>query len=228
MKVLLLRHGETAGNMEKRYVGSRTDEGLTDRERKRLSEAAEKGILFKERIRAVFVSPMKRCEETAKILFPAEQLGEAERVVVPGLSECDFGRFEYKNYMDLNGDPDYQRFIDSGGTDGFPGGEEIACFRARCREAFGEVIKERLYESPQEDGLFVFVIHGGAIMAVMEAYAVPQKDYFSWQVKNGCGYLCDVLPDPGGPFGFQLGDVEPFSLGGLRSKESGPSAEGEL
>lgn len=29
MKILLLRHGETAGNLEKRYVG-RTDEGLTE------------------------------------------------------------------------------------------------------------------------------------------------------------------------------------------------------
>lgn len=29
MRILLLRHGETAGNLEKRYVG-RTDEGLTE------------------------------------------------------------------------------------------------------------------------------------------------------------------------------------------------------
>lgn len=29
MRILLLRHGETAGNLEKRYVG-RTNEGLTE------------------------------------------------------------------------------------------------------------------------------------------------------------------------------------------------------
>ena len=43
--------------------------------------------------------------------------------LLPEWKEIDFGRFEGKNYQDLNGDPDYQRWIDSGGVTAFPGGE---------------------------------------------------------------------------------------------------------
>ena len=35
----------------------------------------------------------------------------------------NFGSFEGKTYFDLNGNEDYQRWIDSGGTLPFPGGE---------------------------------------------------------------------------------------------------------
>ena len=64
---------------------------------------------------------MRRCIQTAKILYP----GRAQ-VKIEEFRECDFGSFEGKNYQDLSGDPVYQAWIDSGGTLGFPGGEEPA------------------------------------------------------------------------------------------------------
>ena len=39
MKILILRHGETKGNREKRYVGQRSKEGLTDQAREQLRMA---------------------------------------------------------------------------------------------------------------------------------------------------------------------------------------------
>ena len=41
MKLLLIRHGATPGNLEKRYVG-RTDESLTQESLEKLGEEAEK------------------------------------------------------------------------------------------------------------------------------------------------------------------------------------------
>lgn len=123
MRILLLRHGETAGNLEKRYVG-RTDEGLTEAAIQALRQTSEKrkqllyGLLGP--VAAVYASPMRRCLETAALVFPEKDFSGVPVRLVPGLSECDFGRFEYKNYRELSGDADYQRFIDSGGTDGFP------------------------------------------------------------------------------------------------------------
>ena len=65
MRVYLIRHGQTKGNLEKRYVGS-TDESLT--------REGAKGLLEKRGryspVEMVFASPMKRCLETAEILFP--------------------------------------------------------------------------------------------------------------------------------------------------------------
>lgn len=220
MKVLLIRHGETAGNLEKRYVGSRTDEGLTAGEKARLKDAeirlkkdGDTEPFAAESIFEICVSPMKRCLETAELIFSGERFDDCIWREEKGFKECDFGRFEYKNYMDLNGDADYQRFIDSGGLSGFPGGEKINEFRLRCVNAFGRLVKERSARlNSGEEKTMAFVVHGGTIMAVMEAFAVPREPYFSWQVKNGCGYLCTVSLDDGAPFGFHLADVAKISV----------------
>lgn len=99
MRILLLRHGETAGNLEKRYVG-RTNEGLTEAAIQALRQTSEKrkqllyGLLGP--VAAVYASPMRRCLETAALVFPEKDFSGVPVRLVPGLSECDFGRFEYK------------------------------------------------------------------------------------------------------------------------------------
>lgn len=215
MKILLIRHGETAGNREKRYVGSRTDEGLTEESRASLSLAYRKKreTLYREflPVREIFVSPMKRCMETRELLLPEAEFGECAVTVVRGLQECDFGRFEYRNYLELTGDPDYQRFIDSGGMEGFPGGEAVRQFKERCVRTFGELLAKRMQEA-EKTGTLVFVVHGGTIMAVLEAFSEPGGDYYSWQAKNGEGYLLEAVADPVRPFGFHLGDIAKVSF----------------
>lgn len=170
MKIYLLRHGETAGNREKRYVGS-TDEGLTKQAVQALQKRMPPAVDW------VYASPRRRCLETAEILFP--RIG---RTVIGGLAECDFGLFEYKNYKELAGNPDYQRWIDSGGVIGFPGGESREAFQNRCMAAFAEVLEDA---GRREANAVAVVVHGGTIMAVLSRIGVPRKDYFDWQVGNG-------------------------------------------
>ena len=231
MKILFLRHGETKGNREKRYVGQRSDEGLTDKTKEQLRMAAsgrmEEIYIRCREISKIITSPMARCVETADLLFPQEKFLEVHRILEEALTECDFGQFEYKNYMELKGDPQYQRFLDSGGMDGFPGGERILDFKRRCAGAVGELVREELHARPgcREGENLVFVVHGGVIMAVMEAFARPARGYFSWQVKNGAGYLCRVkenpvtvreasepLQNPAVSFGFELREVAEISV----------------
>ena len=116
MRVVLIRHSKTAGNLKGRYIGT-TDEPL-----------CEEGIRLLEgktypAAELVYVSPMKRCRETASLIYPT--LTQREE---PLLRECDFGDFENKNYLELNGNPDYQAWVDSGGTLPFPGGEKPGGF----------------------------------------------------------------------------------------------------
>ena len=126
LEVLLLRHGQTQGNLEKRYIG-KTDEPLLldDTESMRKISALQKrleqeGIAGSQKL---FVSPMLRCRQTAELLFPGQ-----EQVVIDKLREMDFGRFEAKNYMELSADPAYQAWIDSDGRLPFPEGEEQGMF----------------------------------------------------------------------------------------------------
>ena len=123
---------------------------------------------------------MKRCRETAELIYPGVQVE-----VIDDFRECDFGEFENKNYADLNGRADYQAWIDSNGEMPFPGGERRAEFAARCVHAFDELVKRNL----QEDS--AIIAHGGTIMAVMEQYANPKGSYYDFQVKNGEGYILE-------------------------------------
>lgn len=191
MRVVLLRHGKTPGNLEGRYVG-RTDEGLTGQSAEEITrfvrvrgEAFYAGI---GAVRTVYTSPMRRCAETAELLFQKYPKNGLSFRAVEGLRECDFGAFEYKNYAMLNGDRAYQRFIDTGGQSGFPGGESLLAFKRRCTEAFSRAVRDALCDSGASEQTLVFIVHGGTIMAVMEAFACPHREYYSWQVKNLAGY----------------------------------------
>ena len=186
-ELLLIRHGKTAGNLLGRYIGSRTDEPLCDEGREGL---AGKQLPEVERL---YVSPMKRCVETAEILWPGFDRKKMRKVT--DLRECDFGDFENKNYKELSGNGDYQAWIDSNGTLPFPNGESMDAFKSRCLEAFARIVEE-VSEAEQEwiasgkTGIFRagIVVHGGTIMAILEQYGYPKAAYFDYQVKNGCGY----------------------------------------
>ena len=157
-ELILIRHGKTAGNLLGRYIGSRTDEPLCDEGREGL---AGKQLPEVERL---YVSPMKRCVETAEILWPGFDRKKMQKVT--DLRECDFGDFENKNYKELSGNGDYQAWIDSNGTLPFPNGESMDAFKSRCLEAFARIVEE---------------VSGAE-------YGYPKAAYFDYQVKNGCGY----------------------------------------
>ena len=186
-ELILIRHGKTAGNLLGRYIGSRTDEPLCDEGREGL---AGKQLPEVERL---YVSPMKRCVETAELLWPEFDRKNIQKVT--DLRECDFGDFENKNYKELSGNGDYQAWIDSNGTLPFPNGESMDLFMSRCREAFSHIAEEvsgaeQKWKDSGETGIFRagIVVHGGTIMAILEQYGYPKAAYFDYQVKNGCGY----------------------------------------
>ena len=186
-ELILIRHGKTAGNLLGRYIGSRTDEPLCDEGRE---ELAGKQLPEVERL---YVSPMKRCVETAEILWPGFDRKKMQKVT--DLRECDFGDFENKNYKELSGNGDYQAWIDSNGTLPFPNGESMDAFKSRCLEAFARIVEdvsgaEQEWIASGKTGIFRagIVVHGGTIMAILEQYGYPKAAYFDYQVKNGCGY----------------------------------------
>ena len=181
LEVLLLRHGQTQGNLEKRYIG-KTDEPLLldDTESMRKINALQKR-LEQEVIagsQKLFVSPMLRCRQTAELLFPGQ-----EQVVIDKLREMDFGRFEAKNYMELSADPAYQAWIDSDGRLPFPEGEDRECFIKRTMEGFRQMTEQAWQENC---GQIAAVVHGGSIMAILSC--LMQDDYFAYQVPNLAGY----------------------------------------
>ena len=172
MKIDLIRHGATAGNLQKRYIGI-TDENL-----------CEQGIFALQKLKThlispaiLIASPMRRCIQTAEILYPGQEI-----ILCEDFRECDFGDFENHNYQELSGNPAYQNWIDSNGTACFPTGESPEEFKHRTVRAFEKIVRNFNQAS------IAIVAHGGTIMAILEKFAVPKKDYYAYQIPNAYGY----------------------------------------
>lgn len=176
---LFIRHGKTWGNIEKRYIGQKTDEPLCEEgigELKAKSKSLISSEISSSNASRAYISPMKRCRQTAQILLP-----DYEYIYVNDFREIDFGDFENKNYIELADNVDYQEWIASGGSMTFPNGEAKAVFIDRNIRAFRNVMKNELDNS--EDRTIPFVLHGGSIMAIMSE--LTAEDYYSFQLQCG-------------------------------------------
>ncbi len=181
LKVILIRHGKTKGNMESRYIGA-TDEPLCREGMEEIRLRVRAGAYPGADI--VYASPLKRCIHTAELIYP-----EKTPILCADLRECYFGEFENKNYLELAGNENYKNWLAGNGTLEFPGGESQEDFKKRCRAAYETIIGN----SRKEDT--ALVVHGGTIMAVLERYGEPRKGFYDWQLKNGEGYLCELKED---------------------------------
>lgn len=201
MIIYFIRHGATEGNLEKRYIG-RTDECLCPEGIERLKELkkfmpdiqAVSNTAGCKSAEAVFTSPMKRCIETADILFP-----DKKNIIIDDFRECDFGDFEGYNYQELNGNADYQHWIDSNGQIAFPNGESPQEFRQRCINGFMQMLQIicgtcKMNDAALDKGCgrngisaVAAVVHGGTIMSILEKYE-KHHEYYRWQCGNGSGY----------------------------------------
>lgn len=196
IEIVLIRHGETDTNREHRYLGL-TDESLSEEGRRTLLSDKEK---FRyPSVQILFSSPMKRCLETAEILYP-----DMQPMIIPEWREMDFGMFEYCSYEELKSNRQYQAWIESKGMIAFPEGESREDFIARCERGFlhmFELLEQKgilhMFELPEQRGqeektMFSvgMIVHGGTIMALLSRYY--GGDYFDYQIKNGGGYLCRI------------------------------------
>lgn len=172
MTVFLLRHGQTQGNLEHRYIGS-TDQPLCPQGRRALEgiRPPEAGHLY--------VSPLIRCRETAALLYPGSR-----QTVVPDFRETDFGDFEGHTYEELKDSPAYQAWLDSAGGTAPPGGESKAAVRRRVTEAFLALAARH---GPEDR--VALIVHGGTIMTLLEAFEASRR-FYDWQVPNGGGWQC--------------------------------------
>ena len=78
MRWILIRHGKTRGNLEGRYIGCRSDENLCTEGIEELKQGTYPAA------GKVYTSPMRRCLETAELLF---RNGETESVTVVDMLE---------------------------------------------------------------------------------------------------------------------------------------------
>ena len=178
-----IRHGAIDETLSGKYIGA-TDVPLSEKGREALRQL-DKEFRY-PRAQVVFTSPLKRCTETCRILYP-----DISPLAIADLRECDFGDWEGKTADELKNEPDFERWLAGDNEVRPPDGESNASFVRRICRMF-ESIVEGLMETGTTES--VIVTHGGVIMTLLAVYGLPQAKPFEWVMDNGCGYSLRVTP----------------------------------
>lgn len=178
-----IRHGAIDETLSGKYIGT-TDVPLSDKGKMDL-----KKLDYEYRYpgtQVVFTSPLKRCTETCRILYP-----EQNPLSIANLSECNFGEWEGKTAEELKNDPDFEKWLAGDNSVKPPRGESNADFTRRICRMFESIVEGLIKTGTTES---VIVTHGGVIMTLLAVYGLPQAKPFEWTMDNGFGYSLRVTP----------------------------------
>lgn len=163
MKIFLIRHGQTTGDIEGRYGGS-YDDHLTELGHTQLADRATQ--IANKKIEIIFHSPLIRACESAEILGTSlgcpikkwEGIQERNYGVLGGLTKEE-ALDKYPEAVEAHKDPM--------NTD--PEGESFEGFKSRVITAFEE-IKKQPYNT------IVIVAHGGSLKRILAHLGEPLPD----------------------------------------------------
>ncbi|HNZ97900.1 histidine phosphatase family protein [Ruminococcus sp.] len=176
-RISVLRHGMTEANEKGVYIGS-TDLPLSDKGAAEL--AAKTDEYDYPRAHRVYSSPLRRCTETAEILFP-----DTELCTVDDLRELNFGEFENKSIDELARRKDYNDWLRGGKDARPPKGESLEEMTARTYKAVHSVITDMM-----ENGLThcAIITHGGIISNMLSCFGLPKYDAKTLSCDFGMGF----------------------------------------
>lgn len=156
-EVVLIRHGSARHSTPEEPLGlidGQSDPDLTELGRDQALAVAER--LSSAKTEAIFVTPLRRTQETARPL--AERLG-IEPVVLPELREVYLGDWEGQlNHRASSDDSLTRELFAAERWDVIPNAEPMEDFSARVRRGM-----ELLVEAAGPDNTTLAVVHGGVI-----------------------------------------------------------------
>ena len=185
VKLLLIRHGETDWNRDRRIMG-RQEIGLN--ETGRLQALSLKESLAQFSVDAVYSSPVCRARETAQILVEDRDLAPQydERLV-----EIHYGDWVGKTFDEVRSLPDYTPYFTRLQTPVAPNGETLFQVRDRALD-FVRTIREA-----HPDQTVLAVSHADWIKCVvMEFLSIPFENIWKFRIDNVSTSLIEC--DPGG------------------------------
>lgn len=177
MRLLLVRHGETALNAAR--VLQPADTPLSPRGREQALALAQR--LAPEPIAAIWSSDLPRAWQTAEALAAGRAI-----VAEPLLQERNFGDLRGRRYDDLGFDP-------LTGVDAPPGGESLAAFEARADRA----LERALQAAAALPGALLLVSHGLVIGSLLgRRIALPAGTARPARIGNTALSVIELGPPP--------------------------------
>ena len=181
--IQLIRNGLTAGNVGGRYIGH-TDEELSTEGIEQIKQMKE-DYKYPD-VEAVFSSPLKRCTQTAQLIYP-----NCDPIIIDGFIEYNFGEFEGKSAEELESHPVFPDWLAGKKGVSPPFGESNEDFSQRIAQTMVKVIDGVIQSGITKTAI---VTHGGVIMALLAMFGLPEASMHEWLTPGGCGYTIRVTP----------------------------------
>ena len=179
----LIRHGAINPTLRGRYIGV-TDVPLSDRGKADIRKLD--ATMSYPYAKVVFTSPLKRCTQTARIIYP-----DIEPLVIDQLIECHFGEWENKSAAELAQDETFKKWLAGDPSVKPPRGESNADFTRRVCLMFENIV-DGLIKTGTTDA--AIITHGGVMTTLLSVYGLPQAKPFDWVCDNGYGYSLRITP----------------------------------
>ena len=191
-RLILIRHGATECNAEKRYCGN-NDTGLSNEGKSQVKLLS--GRLDTIRPDKIYCSSRKRAMQTARILFKKTR-------IIPNrdLCEIDFGVLEglkheeiMKKYANI-----YAKWLNNPFKNRIPDAEPMNVFKKRVKNTFGKIIGSN-------SGKTVAVVcHGGVIGIFVNSIL---KSWSFWRCVPSPASVTIVEYKKGGPIVKKFNDT---------------------
>ena len=173
----LIRHGITEGNLDGKYIGQ-TDLALCPQGEKQIQQLVKAGVY--PYVEKVYTSPLKRCVETAQIIYPDIQLSKVDEI-----AEMDFGQFEGKTQKALENLPEYTAWLKGGPEACPPDGEKFGDFSLRCISGLDIIFRDMM---KKEITRAAMVTHGGVITNLLAGFGLPKGHPADYMCGPGEGF----------------------------------------
>jgi broad specificity phosphatase PhoE len=184
MRLLLARHGQSVWNQVRRFQG-RLDPELSPHGRAQARALGEALAPF--RVRAAYVSPLRRARETAEIALDGAGV---PLVAVDELRELSLGEWEGRTIEEIRGragDP-YHAWVRAPLDCGPPGAEPLT---EVCDRVLGVI--ERI-AAAHPDGDDVLVVAHGGVISVYACHLLGCSLNTLWRLRVDNGSLTVVEP----------------------------------
>lgn len=172
MAVALFRHGLTAENERRAYIGW-SNSSLSDFGIDRL---LAKGTPEK-RYEKIYASDLVRATQTATYYFPKQVIEKDDR-----FRELNFGHWEGKTYQELKNIPAYCQWLDSPLEIAPLNGEFFSHFTNRVDEGWDKLVRNN-----EGRNRLALVTHGGVISYLLSKYSFEEKGFFDYSIEPGSG-----------------------------------------
>ena len=165
-KIHLIRHAMTEENLDGKYIGQ-TDVPASEYGLMQIKDIIDEYGGYPE-VDAVVSSPLKRCTETAKLIYP-----DKEPMILNGLIEYDFGEFEGRTADEMKDDDAFKTWLSGEHPETpVPFGESQAAFNERVCSCFAGLIDGIIKAGVESTAV---ITHGGVIMSLITSVAAHAR-----------------------------------------------------